>query len=80
MSSVRFLILFFVTCLAFTPVLGDDEKALEEAFEKIISCMNAQKMGCFLAGRHSEAVLFTRNYLFAVDRSDAGPRIWREIY
>lgn len=59
---------------------GGEEDSLKESFEKIIECLNQQKIDCFLEGWHPEAVLVARNYLFPVDRLEAGDSIWKEIF
>jgi ketosteroid isomerase-like protein len=61
-------------------VLAAEVQTLEAAFENVIDRLNAHDQEGFLKGWHPEAVLIVYDYLFPVDRSDAGDEVWAQIF
>ena len=76
MRSKGILSLFFLLWLPATAVQGSDVETLREAFEQTLERLNAKDLPGFLQGWHSEAVLIVHDYVFPVDRADAGEEIW----
>jgi ketosteroid isomerase-like protein len=80
MISVRVALLgaFFI----FSPFsfAAGDVQSLEEAFENVIDRLNEHDQEGFLKVWHPEAVLIVYDYLFPVDRSDAGDEVWAQIF
>jgi len=57
-----------------------DVSSLEDAFEHVIARLNAHDQEGFMKVWHPEAVLIVYDYLFPLDRSDAGDEVWKQIF
>jgi ketosteroid isomerase-like protein len=53
---------------------------LEDAYDHLIERLNAKDLDGFLDCWHPEAILFVRDYYFAIDRKEAGPQVWTQIF
>lgn len=71
-----------VACLFVMPSIGHagNVSSLEEAFENVVERLNEHDHEGFMKVWHPEAVLIVYDYLFPVDRSDAGDEVWAEIF
>jgi len=75
-------VVLIVVCLfsSLSIATAGDVDSLEEVFENVIERLNAHDQEGFMKAWHPEAVLIVYNYLFPVDRSDAGDEVWAEIF
>ncbi len=80
MHSKRILCLFFFLWLPATAVQGSNVETLRDAFERTLERLNAKDLQGFLQGWHPEAVLIVHDYVFPVDRANAGEEIWTLIF
>jgi len=80
MCCKRIIVLFFLLCFPVTPVWAGDLEDLDNSFENILEKLNEKDLKGFLAGRHPDAVLMVYDYVFPVDRADAGEEIWEQIF
>ena len=80
MNLFRLLLLSFLLLLLPPAALAGDVQTLEEAFEDVLDRLNEHDRHGFLKAWHPEAILIVHNYLFPVDRSDAGDDVWTEIF
>jgi len=71
---------FALLALCVATASAEDPNDLEDTFEAVLEDLNTKDLEGFLSAWHPQAVLVTRNYLFAVDRKDAGQEIWDEIF
>ncbi len=76
----RIIVLFFLLCFPVAPAWAGDLEDMENAFEKILERLNAKDLKGFLTGWHPDAVLMVHDYVFPVDRADAGEEIWAGIF
>ena len=80
MCCNRIIVLFFLLCFPIAPAWAGDLEELEDAFEDILEKLNAKDLKGFLTGWHPDAVLMVHDYVFPVDRDDAGEEIWAQIF
>ena len=80
MCCNRIIVLFFLLCFPVAPAWAGDLEDLESAFENILERLNAKDLKGFLTGWHPDAVLMVHDYVFPVDRTDAGEEIWAQIF
>ncbi len=80
MSCNRMIVLLMLLCFPAAPARANDLEDLESAFEEILERLNAKDLKGFLTGWHPDAVLMVYDYVFPVDRSDAGEEIWEQIF
>ena len=80
MSTNRIIVLLVLLCFPATPAWADDLEDLENSFEEILERLNAKDLKGFLTGWHPDAVLMVYDYVFPVDRADAGGEIWEKIF
>ncbi len=80
MCCNRIIVLFFLFCFPGAPAWADDLEELENSFENILERLNAKDLKGFLAGWHPHAILMVHDYVFPVDRADAGEEIWSQIF
>ncbi len=76
----RMIVLFFLLCFPVVPAWAGDLEELENSFEDILERLNAKDLKGFLTGWHPDAVLMVHDYVFPVDRADAGEGIWSQIF
>ena len=74
------IVLFLLLCFSITPAWADDREDLKNSFEEILERLNAKDLKGFLSGWHPDAVLMVYDYVFPVDRADAGEEIWSQIF
>jgi uncharacterized protein (TIGR02246 family) len=79
-KSLISVVFLMATLLANPIVLADDEGELEAAFEKALDGLNDHDLDAFLKAWHPGAVLVAGNYVFPVDRLDAGDELWAQIF
>ncbi len=80
MCGNRIIVLFFLVCFPIASAWADDLEDLENSFENILERLNAKDLKGFLTGWHPDAVLMVHDYVFPVDRADAGEEIWSQIF
>ena len=80
MCCKRIIVLLFILCIPVVPVWADDLEDLENSFDEILERLNAKDLKGFLTGWHPDAVLMVYDYVFPVDRADAGDEIWSQIF
>ena len=80
MCCNRIIVLFLLVCFPTAPALAGDLEDLEGGFEEILERLNAKDLKGFLNGWHPDAVLMVYDYVFPVDRADAGEEIWSQIF
>ncbi len=81
MNVSRMVLVFAVSLiLSVSVTLARDASSLEKAFETAIERLNEHDQAGFMKVWHPEAVLIVYNYLFPVDRSDAGDEVWAQIF
>ena len=76
----RTIVLLLLLCFPTATALAGDLEDLEGAFENILERLNAKDLKGFLRGWHPQAVLTVYDYVFPVDRADAGEEIWSQIF
>jgi len=59
---------------------GGDVNSLESAFENVVDRLNAHDKEGFLKVWHPESILIFYDYLFPVDRADAGDEVWLQVF
>ncbi len=80
MISFRTMLLL-ATLLVCSPTLGAaDEASLQAAFEAAVESLGQKDLDRFLQLWHPEAVLFTRNRIHAIDRTQTEDAVWREAF
>ena len=80
MCCSRMIVLLLLFCFPITPAWADDREDLKNSFEEILERLNAKDLKGFLSGWHPQAVLMVYDYVFPVDRADAGEEIWSQIF
>ena len=80
MNTSRIIVLLILFCFSATSAWADDREDLENSFEEILERLNAKDLKGFLRGWHPDAVLMVYDYVFPVDRADAGEEIWSQIF
>ncbi len=80
MCCNRIIVLFLLLGFSIAPAWADDLEDLENSFENILERLNAKDLKGFLSGWHPDAVLMVYDYVFPVDRADAGEEIWEQIF
>ena len=80
MCCSRMIVLLLLFCFTAAPARADDLEDLENSFEEILERLNAKDLKGFLNGWHPDAVLMVYDYVFPVDRADAGEEIWSQIF
>jgi len=80
MKTRRVVLIVVWILLSFSTASAEDVKALEDAFESVIERLNAHDQEGFMKVWHPEAILIVYNYMFPVDRSDAGDEVWTQIF
>ena len=80
MNTSRIIVLLMLFCFPATSAWADDLEDLENSFEEILERLNAKDLKGFLSGWHPDAVLMVYDYVFPVDRTDAGEEIWSQIF
>ncbi len=80
MCCNRIIVLFFLLCFPIAHAWAGDLEELENEFEGILERLNEKYMKGFLTGWHPDAVLMVYDYVFPVDRADAGEEIWSQIF
>jgi len=80
MCCSRMIVLLLLFCFPAAPARADDLEDLENSFEEILERLNAKDLKGFLSGWHPDAVLMVYDYVFPVDRADAGEEIWSQIF
>jgi len=76
----RTIVLLLLLCFPTSSALAGDLEDLEGVFENILERLNAKDLKGFLRGWHPDAVLMVYDYVFPVDRADAGEEIWSQIF
>jgi ketosteroid isomerase-like protein len=74
------IVLLLLLCFPIAPAWADDREDLKNSFEEILERLNAKDLKGFLSGWHPDAVLMVYDYVFPVDRADAGEEIWSQIF
>ena len=80
MCCNRIIVLFLLVCFPTASALAGDLEDLEGGFKDILERLNAKDLKGFLRGWHPDAVLMVYDYVFPVDRADAGEEIWSQIF
>lgn len=80
MCCSRMIVLLLLLGFSITPAWADDREDLKNSFEEILERLNAKDLKGFLSGWHPDAVLMVYDYVFPVDRADAGEEIWSQIF
>ncbi len=80
MCCNRTIVLLLFLSFPTAPALAGDLEDLEGVFENILERLNAKDLKGFLRGWHPDAVLMVYDYVFPVDRADAGEEIWSQIF
>ncbi len=73
---------FLLGIILFTmpQVQADDLEDLKTDFEAVLEQIADKDLEGFLASWHPEAILFTRNAYFPVDRNSSTHQVWNEIF
>ena len=80
MSRTRFLSLCVVLILSITALPAADEEELRAAFDSALEALSNKDLGKFLEIWHPQAVLFTRNQTYAIDRAQLDDREWAKLF
>ncbi len=80
MSRTRFLSLCAVLILSITALPAADEEELRAAFDSALEALSNKDLGKFVAAWHPQAVLFTRNQTYAIDRAQLDDREWSKLF
>ncbi len=80
MSLSRTFVVVLILGVMISPLSAGDVDDLKAAFDQALEYLSQKDLDAFLSVWHPEAVLFSRNRVYPIDRSKLDDRIWADLF
>ncbi len=80
MSLSRTFVVVLILGVMISPLSAGDVDDLKAAFDHALEYLSQKDLDAFLSVWHPEAVLFSRNRVYPIDRSKLDDRIWANLF
>ncbi len=80
MSLSRTFVVVLILGVMISPLSAGDVDDLKAAFDKALESLSQKDLDAFLSVWHPEAVLFSRNRVYPIDRSKLDDRSWADLF
>ena len=80
MSLIRCLSCCVVLILSITALPAGEQEELKAAFDSALEALSNKELDKFLESWHPQAVVFTRNQTYPIDRAQLDDREWAKLF
>ena len=80
MSLSRTFVFVLILGIMISPLSAGDVDDLKVAFDEALEYLSQKDLDAFLSVWHPEAVLFSRNRVYPIDRSKLDDRNWADLF